>query len=96
MSRQKMGLFSTLAAVGAVGAAAGFAWRWSQRHRGAGVAAPRDVSRWEGEGGAVSARDDSASAMSSTASAMSNETQAAGSTTPAMGDAWPFPSSTRH
>ena len=48
MFRQRMGLLGTLAAMGAVGAAAGFTWRWAQRHRRASAAAPRDLSRWEG------------------------------------------------
>lgn len=102
MSRHRMGLFGTLAAVGVVGAAAGLAWRWAQRQGGAGVGAPRDLSRWGGEGGAVSGPGEGATLNSATgagtAPAMSTAARAAPTEpqTGSMEDAWPFPSSTRH
>ena len=99
MSRQKMGLFSTLATVSAVGAAAGIAWRWAQRHRGAGPLAPRELTRWEGEGGALASAGEpgaqdraqdgaSAPAMSGRAGVESSNG--------ATEKAWPFPHGTRH
>lgn len=102
MSRQRMGLLGTLATVGVVGAAAGLAWRWAQRHRGAGVGLPRDLSRWEGEGGSVSNSGESAALNSETpggsAPAVSAATRPVSTEaqTATMEGAWPFPSSTRH
>ena len=98
MSRQKMGLFGALATVGAVGAVAGFAWRWMQRHRGAGSAPYRDLNRWEGEGGALAGATDPASEQNTTASrSMSSErTVATESPNGGAAQAWPFPHGTRH
>jgi len=87
-----MGLFNTLATIGAVGAVAGFAWRWMQRHRGGAAAPYRDLSRWEGEGGALAG-------ASGTAAPEASRSPAPG---PGVGGssngagAWPFPHSTRH
>lgn len=54
MAKNKPGLIGTLFAVGALGATAGMlAWRWSQRHRMQRQSFYRDLSRWEGEGGAL-------------------------------------------
>jgi hypothetical protein len=54
MTRNKPGLIRTLVAVGALGATAGMlALRWSQRHRMQRQSFHRDLSRWEGEGGAL-------------------------------------------
>lgn len=97
MFRQKMGLFGTLATVGAVGAVAGFAWRWAQRHRGTGPAPYRDLTRWEGEGGALSGPvavdsqpDDAASRSTS------GRTATAELPNGSAEQAWPFPQGTRH
>ncbi|CAB3805980.1 hypothetical protein LMG28688_06267 [Paraburkholderia caffeinitolerans] len=54
MARSKPGLIGTLFAVGALGATAGMlALRWAQRHRMQRQSFYRDLSRWEGEGGAL-------------------------------------------
>ncbi|MCG5075744.1 hypothetical protein [Paraburkholderia tagetis] len=54
MARNKPGLIGTLFAMGALGATAGMlAWRWSQRHRMQRQSFYRELSRWEGEGGAL-------------------------------------------
>lgn len=93
MSRQRMGLVGTLAAVGAVGAAAGLAWRWAQRHRSAGVAAHRDLSRWEGEGGAlVTGGEHPPNGAITPAERAATASPSNG----AISAAWPFPHSTRH
>ena len=96
MFRQRMGLLGTLAAMGAVGAAAGFTWRWAQRHRRASAAAPRDLSRWEGEGGALASVGDSTPQNGATAPSMSGRPAVAQSSNGAISGAWPFPHSTRH
>lgn len=98
MARQGMGLFGKLATLGAVGAAAGFTWRWAQRHRAAGTAGPRDLTRWEGEGGAVTNASDSEGAPPNgmSAAAMSARPDVDESTGSKAPDAWPFPQSTRH
>jgi len=90
-----MGFFSTLATVGAVGAAASIAWRWAQRQRGAGSLVPRDLTRWEGEGGAVTNGGDPASQAGASAPAMS-ERPSAESSNGTIQEAWPFPHGTRH
>jgi hypothetical protein len=92
-----MGLVGTLAAVGAVGAAAGLAWRWAQRRRAMSVAPARDLSRWEGEGGALA--DDGASQNAANgvgAGAMTGRGGVAESSNGAISGAWPFPHGTRH
>jgi hypothetical protein len=97
MSRQRLGLFGTLAAMGAVGAAAGLAWRWAQRHRAMSAAPARELSRWEGEGGALAEGADSASANGASAGAMTSRGGVAESSNGASSDAWPFPhGTTRH
>ena len=96
MARQKMGLLSTLAAVGVVGAAAGLAWRWAQRYRTEGVAPHRELSRWEDEGGSLASAGDSAPQSVATAPPMSAGASVAPSSNGEIQDAWPFPSSTRH
>ena len=97
MSRQRMGLFSKLAAMSAAGAAAGLAWRWAQRHRGAGAAPTREVNRWEAEGGALVTGGEHVAANGVTERAMEREaTAAAQSENGALPAAWPFPHSTRH
>lgn len=96
MSRQRMGLLGKLAAVGAVGAAAGFTWRWAQRHRAAGTAGPRDLTRWEGEGGAVASDSEGAPPNGMNAASMSAQADLAESPERGAPDAWPFPHGTRH
>ena len=96
MSRQKMGLLGTLATVGAVGAVAGFAWRWAQRHRGAGAAPYRDLTRWEGEGGALANVSPDASQSGPGAMSEPAAVAAAESANGATAGAWPFPHGTRH
>ncbi|PXW22782.1 hypothetical protein [Paraburkholderia caballeronis] len=96
MSRQKRGLFSTLAAVGAVGAVAGLAWRWAQRHRGANALHHRDLSRWEGEGGALAASGQSAPQNGAPAPAKPLEPASPEMTNGATATPWPFPHGTRH
>jgi hypothetical protein len=85
-----------LAAVGAVGAAAGLAWRWAQRRRGAGVAQHRDLSRWEGEGGALASVGESAPQNGATAPSASAPSGAPAASNGAIAGAWPFPHGTRH
>lgn len=96
MSRQRMGVLGRLAAVGAVGAAAGLAWRWAQRRRGAGVAPHRDLNRWEGEGGALATVGESAPQNGASAPSMSAPSEVDPTSNGASADAWPFPSGTRH
>jgi len=93
MSRQRRGLVSKLAAVGAVGAAAGLAWRWAQRHQGAGGGAPRELNRWEGEGGALVTGGEHPPG-----DAITDAERAATASPPngALSAAWPFPHSSRH
>ncbi|HKT97546.1 MAG TPA: hypothetical protein VJS30_13575 [Paraburkholderia sp.] len=106
MARNKPGLIGTLFAVGALGATAGMlAWRWSQRHRMQRQSFYRDLSRWEGEGGAlvengagmpVEVAADSGTGMADTMNAARTVSKAARE--PANGlpgddsnGAWPFP-----
>ena len=48
MARPKIGIFGALVAVGGV-----IAWRWAQKHRASQARLAGELSRWEGEGGAV-------------------------------------------
>ncbi|CAM2177369.1 conserved hypothetical protein [Paraburkholderia sacchari] len=106
MARNKPGLIGTLFAVGALGATAGMlALRWSQRHRMQRQTFYRDLSRWEGEGGAlvengagapgVAASDSGASMADPTKAArtVSKTTRepANGASNDEPGTAWPFP-----
>ena len=60
MSKNRSGFVGTLVTVGALGAMAGMlAWRFSQRHRTQRQSFYRDLSRWEGEGGALADATDS-------------------------------------
>lgn len=108
MAKNKPGLIGTLFAMGALGATAGMlAWRWSQRHRLQRQSFHRDLSRWEGEGGALAesgtlaadaAVADGAAGMADTASVARTMSDAAGAAvngTPgdAPTGAWPFPHS---
>jgi hypothetical protein len=86
MARPKIGIFGTLFAIGSV-----LAWRWAQKRRAAQVVPVRDLTRWEGEGGAVSRSDQPlqpAAIASDTRPRAVNGVDAGES-----GDAWPFPRS---
>jgi hypothetical protein len=48
MARPKIGLFGALFAVGSV-----LAWKWAQTKRDTTRRMPRDLTRWEDEGGKV-------------------------------------------
>lgn len=48
MARPKIGMFGALVAVGGM-----IAWRWAQKHRASQARLAGELSRWEGEGGAV-------------------------------------------
>lgn len=91
MGRPKIGIFGALMALG------GFlAVRYVQRSR-AQIPAARELSRWEGEGGAVAAPatpSGSVTAASVGASTPDTAHGANGSTHPnGHGGAWPFPRS---
>lgn len=48
MARPRIGMFGALVAVGGM-----IAWRWAQKHRASQARLAGELSRWEGEGGAV-------------------------------------------
>lgn len=86
MARPKIGLFGALFAVGSV-----LAWKWAQAKRETTRRTPRDLNRWEDEGGKVV-----------TPSTASTPPAAAAASRPANGsngvlggtpDAWHFPHS---
>ncbi|MFX1671787.1 hypothetical protein PWR63_05735 [Paraburkholderia sp. A2WS-5] len=107
MARNKPGLIGTLFAVGALGATAGMlALRWSQRHRMQRQSFYRDLSRWEGEGGAlvengagmpgVAAADSGGASMADPIKAARTVSKTAreapnGVSNDDPGAAWPFP-----
>ena len=87
MARPRIGIFGALFAVGSV-----LAWRWVQRQRAATPPLARDLTRWEGEGGSVSADRDAlqpATLPGGTHPRVGNgaDHSAAG------GGSWPFPRS---
>ncbi|WP_438395856.1 hypothetical protein [Caballeronia sp. DA-9] len=85
MARPKIGLFGALFAVGSV-----LAWKWAQARRDTATRAPRDLNRWEDEGGKiVTPASASASVDARPASAASNGNGVVGGTP----DAWHFPHS---
>ena len=51
MARPRIGIFGALVAVGGM-----IAWRWAQKHRASRARLAAELSRWEGEGGAVVAQ----------------------------------------
>ncbi|TAM53801.1 MAG: hypothetical protein EPN57_08550 [Paraburkholderia sp.] len=61
MARPRIGVFGALIAVGGM-----IAWRWAQKHRASQARLAGELSRWEGEGGAVVSQ----SAAAATASAL--------------------------
>lgn len=106
MARNKPGLIRTLFAVGALGATAGMlALRWSQRHRMQRQSFYRDLSRWEGEGGALVengvgapgvAASDSGASMADPIKTVRTVSKTArepanGLSSHEPGAAWPFP-----
>ncbi|MFC5430459.1 hypothetical protein ACFPTO_16855 [Paraburkholderia denitrificans] len=99
MSTNRTNLVGALLAVGALGATAGMmAWRWSQRHRAQRMSYHRELSRWEGEGGALDADGGSAVGASASSAGMSglsgaraSGAAASGQSNGAAGAPWPFP-----
>jgi hypothetical protein len=88
MARPKLGLFGVLFAVGSV-----LAWKWAQAQRDAAKRAPRELNRWEGEGGKVVTP---ASASASEPAASAKPANGNGTGNGALGgtsDAWHFPHS---
>lgn len=87
MARPKIGIFGALVAVGGV-----LALRWAQKHRAAQARLAGELTRWEGEGGAVAS---ATQAMSDSGPGHDVLTNGAGHG--AMGriggtrDAWIFP-----
>lgn len=89
MARPRIGIFGALVAVGGV-----IAWRWSQKHRASQARLAGELSRWEGEGGALASVTQAApsapvSAPAMPGGAMHDEAGHVGSTP----DAWVFPHS---
>ncbi|WP_310632237.1 hypothetical protein [Paraburkholderia sp.] len=107
MAKNRPGLIGTLVAVGALGATAGMlAWRFAQRHRMQRQTVHRELSRWEGEGGALAESGAAPNAAAAAADAMAAGVMARrdavnGTADEAATGAWPFPQSgsdpaTRH
>ncbi|HEY3596482.1 MAG TPA: hypothetical protein VGL08_03055 [Paraburkholderia sp.] len=86
MARPRIGIFGALFAVGGM-----LAWQWAQKHRAARATSARDLTRWEGEGGAVAEAAESAPASlpGGTAPRTANGVDPAAPS----GKAWPFPRS---
>ena len=85
MARPKIGIFGALCAMGGV-----LAWRWVQKHRSTQSTLNRELTRWEGEGGAVT---ETAQSAPSAASAVPASAHLHGGNGADHGDAWPFPRS---
>ncbi|PCE25064.1 hypothetical protein BWP39_11100 [Paraburkholderia acidicola] len=77
MARHRIGLFGVLVAVGGI-----LALRCVQKSRAAQTTTAREVSRWEGEGGAIARAAPAAPAVKG-----ANGLHHPG----ANGNAWPFP-----
>ncbi len=91
MARPKIGIFGAMMAVGGL-----LAWRWAQRRRASQANLNRDLSRWEGEGGAVTTATQTAPASPAASVSPARNGAANGSGNGAShpggtGDAWPFP-----
>ena len=84
MARPKLGLFGALFAVGSV-----LAWRWAQAQRDASKRAPRELHRWEDEGGKVVTPASAVSPAESVTPTNGRGNGALGGTP----DAWNFPHS---
>ncbi|WP_109478466.1 hypothetical protein [Paraburkholderia sp. C35] len=84
MARPKIGVFGALFAVGSV-----LAWRWVQQRRAAQPPLARDITRWEDEGGSVTAPAPAAPAaqLASATAPLRNGNGADHS------EPWPFPRS---
>jgi hypothetical protein len=92
MARPKIGIFGALMALG------GFlAVRYVQRNRAAQGPAARELSRWEGEGGAVAAPATPSGSVATAAAGPSAPDTAHGANGAAhlngQGGAWPYPRS---
>jgi hypothetical protein len=91
MARPKLGLFGALFAVGSV-----LAWRWVQAQRDASRRAPRELHRWEDEGGKVVTPASATSGPAAASSAPAKPANGNGNGNGALGgtaDAWHFPHS---
>ncbi len=86
MARPKIGIFGALFAVGGM-----LAWHWAKKHRAAQSTAARDLTRWEGEGGAIS--ETPPATPSAPPPGGTHPRGANGADHAASGDAWPFPRS---
>ncbi len=88
MARPKLGLFGALMAVGGL-----LALRYvQQRNRAAHVQPARELSRWEGEGGAVATPSTSVAPATPHGTTGTNGTNGA-SHPNGNGGAWPYPRS---
>ncbi|HYS68135.1 MAG TPA: hypothetical protein VEN30_30530 [Paraburkholderia sp.] len=88
MTRPKIGIFGVLMMLG------GFlAVRYVQRSRAAQVPAARELSRWEGEGGAVATTPDTPAGIATTTAAPAAHGGNGSARTNGDGGAWPFPHS---
>ncbi|MGF6242394.1 MULTISPECIES: hypothetical protein [Paraburkholderia] len=93
MARPKIGIFGALVAVGGL-----LAWRWAQKHRASQANLNRDLSRWEGEGGAVAPIAQAAPNVPAVVPGSAAGATPPGATNGAshpngLGEAWPFPHS---
>ncbi|KQR90010.1 hypothetical protein ASG35_01915 [Burkholderia sp. Leaf177] len=84
MARPKIGLFGALFAVGSV-----LAWKWAQTKRNTPRRLPRELNRWEDEGGKV-VTPSTAATVAPVAARPANGSNGALGGTP---DAWHFPHS---
>ncbi len=86
-------LLGTLLRMSLVGAAGVLAWRAAQRNR-AGAPAPRDLHRWEGEGGSLpEATGNNATGVEGATARGGARGVNGASTNGAAGSPWPFPHS---
>lgn len=88
MARPKIGIFGALVALGGY-----MAFRYVQRGRSAQASAARELSRWEGEGGAVAAASAAPSVNEMTAVRTVPVAPGVNGAAHPNGDggAWPFP-----
>jgi hypothetical protein len=86
MARPRIGIFGALFAVGSV-----LAWKWAQAQRDNQRRGPREINRWEDEGGKVFTP---ASASAATPIALATPANANGNgTLGGTAEAWHFPHS---
>ncbi|EIM97149.1 hypothetical protein WQE_30608 [Paraburkholderia hospita] len=88
MARPKIGIFGAVFAVGSV-----LAWRWVQKQRAAQQPLARDLTRWEGEGGAVTEPAQPAPGAPGAQVAPTPAKHLRNGNGADHGDAWPFPRS---